>query len=391
MSDLETIRSKFEALRPMMDERMRRLWAGCEARSIGRGGVAVVAAATGLDRNTVRAGVEELERLAEESLHARWPVFVNQYRVRRPGAGAKPVEVKDPGILPALKQLIDNDEAGDPMSEAKWVRTSLRHLSNGLKEMGHPASTGTVRRLLKQMGYSMKANKRRQVHSKDPERDQQFRYIASQKEKFKAAALPIISVDTKKKELIGNFKNDGKAWCKEAEEVDEHDFPSGAECNAVPFGVYDVARNTGHVVVGVSNNTPEFAATAIAGWWRGAGGQGRLSGGEGTPDPGRRRGRQRQPGKGVEAESAGAGVRRLRAGGDGLPLSARLLEVEPGRTPPVQPDQPQLGRQAPAVAHHHARLHPRDHDDDRTEGHRPPGQERLPQGAQGLQANHATR
>src|SRR5205823_13403767 len=113
----------------------------------------------------------------------------------------------------------------------------------------------------------MKANKRRQVHSKDPERDEQFRYIASQRERFTAAGFPVISVDTKKKELIGNFRNDGKAWCKKAEEVDEHDFPSGAECKAVPFGVYDVGRNVGHVTVGTSNNTPEFAANSIAGWW----------------------------------------------------------------------------------------------------------------------------
>jgi len=184
-----------------------------------------------------------------------------------PGGGRKPVEVKDPGIRAALEGLIENDVAGDPMSDAKWVRASLTRLSKQLAEKGHRASPGTVGRLLKLMDYSMKGNKRRQVHSKDPDRDEQFRYIASQRAKFIAAGLPVISVDTKKKELIGNFRNDGKTWCKEAEEVDEHDFPSGAECKAVPFGVYDLARNMGHVVVGVSNNTPEFAASAIAGWW----------------------------------------------------------------------------------------------------------------------------
>jgi hypothetical protein len=184
-------------------------------------------------------------------------------------SGGRPrAEVNDPVILTALEQLMENDVAGDPMGEAKWVRTTAHRLSERLKEVGHPASTATVWRLLKRMGYSMKANKRRQVHSKDPEQEQQFHYIASQREKFKAAGLPVISVDTKKKELIGNFRNSGKAWCKQAEEVDEHDFPSGAECQAVPFGVYDLARNTGFVVVGVSNNTPEFAVKAIAGWWR---------------------------------------------------------------------------------------------------------------------------
>jgi hypothetical protein len=189
-------------------------------------------------------------------------------RIRRPGAGRKLTEVKDPAILATLEELVENDVAGDPMGETRWVRASLHRLSEQLAERGHHASTTTVRRLLVKMGFAMRGNRRRQVHSKDPERDEQFRYIASQREKFKAAGLPVISVDTKKKELIGNFRNAGKAWCREAEEVDEHDFPSGAECRAVPFGVYDLARNRGHVGVGVSNNTPEFAVNAIAGWWR---------------------------------------------------------------------------------------------------------------------------
>src|SRR5262249_11197437 len=151
--------------------------------------------------------------------------------------GRKRVEMKDPLIIAVLEQLIENDVAGDPMGEAKWVRASLGHLSELLKERGYHASTSTVRRLLTQMGYSMKSNKRRHVTSQATNRDQQFRYIAAQRERFLAAGLPIISVDTKKKELIGNFRNAGKSWCKESEEVDEHDFPSGAECRATPFGV----------------------------------------------------------------------------------------------------------------------------------------------------------
>jgi transposase len=183
------------------------------------------------------------------------------------GGGRPRTEAKDPGILAALEQLVENDVAGDPMGDTKWVRTTSRRLGERLKAMGHHASTATVWRLLKRMGYSMKGNRRRQVHSKDPDRDEQFRYIASQRERFAAAGLPVISVDTKKKELIGNFRNAGRAWCKKAEEVDEHDFPAWAECRAVPFGIYDPARNAGHIVVGVSNNTPEFAVNAIAGWW----------------------------------------------------------------------------------------------------------------------------
>ena len=190
---------------------------------------------------------------------------------RRPGAlrrGRPRIEEKHPGLIGALERLLADEVAGDPMTEKRWVRVTLSWLSQKLKEQGYPAVEKTVRRLLRQMGFSMKANKRRQIRAQCPERDEQFRYIASQKQDFLAAGLPIISVDTKKKELIGQFRNEGKVWCRTAEEVDEHDFPSGAECLAVPFGVYDVARNTGHVTVGVSHNTPEFAVNAIVDWWR---------------------------------------------------------------------------------------------------------------------------
>jgi transposase len=201
--------------------------------------------------------------------HGRGVACVYQERLRE-GAlprGRPRVEEKQPGITAALERLMANDIAGDPMTEKRWVRVTLTRLSEQLRQQGFRAVEKTVRRLLKQMGFSMKANKRRQVRSRCPERDEQFRYIASQKQAFAALGLPVISVDTKKKELIGPFRNAGKAWCREAEEVDEHDFPSAAECLAVPFGVYDVTRNVGCITVGVSHNTPEFAASAIARWW----------------------------------------------------------------------------------------------------------------------------
>jgi hypothetical protein len=149
------------------------------------------------------------------------------------------------------------------------VRSSLRQLCKWLKEEGHPASSTVVSRLLRKMGYSLKANERKQGHSRPncPERDEQFRYIAAQRATYQAAGWPIISVDTKKKELIGNFRNNGKAWCRKADVVDEHDFPGAAECRAVPFGIYEMIRNKGHVYVGISNNTPEFAVVSIAKWW----------------------------------------------------------------------------------------------------------------------------
>jgi transposase len=191
--------------------------------------------------------------------------------LRRPGAlhrGSPRVEEKEPGIIGALEQLLADETAGDPMCEKKWVRVTQARLSQQLEEQGYEVTDKTVARLLKVMGFSLKANKRRQIQSRCPERDEQFRYIALQKQTFLGGGLPVISIDTKKKELIGPFRNAGRVWCREAEEVDEHDFPSAAECRAVPFGIYDLGKNTGYVVVGVSNNTPKFAVKAISQWWQ---------------------------------------------------------------------------------------------------------------------------
>ncbi len=153
-----------------------------------------------------------------------------------------------------------NEVGGDPMSDRRWVRSSLRQICKWLKDEGHPASPTVVRRLLQEMGYSLKANERKRGQSRPncPERDEQFRYIASQRETFIAAGWPVISVDTKKKELIGNFRNNGKVWSKKADEVDEHDFPSAAECRAVPFGIYELIRNRGHVYVGSQMTPPNL-------------------------------------------------------------------------------------------------------------------------------------
>ena len=182
-----------------------------------------------------------------------------QYRIRRPGAGRKLSEAKDPTIVAALEQMLTDEVAGDPMTDQKWIRSSLSRLSKRLKEEGHQASTSTVARLLKKMGFSLKANKRKQGRLGCPERDEQFKYIASQKERFIMTGLPVISIDTKKTELIGEFMNKGRTWRRQAEEVNEHDFPRAAKCRTVPFGIYDIVRNEGHVYVGTSNNTPAFA------------------------------------------------------------------------------------------------------------------------------------
>lgn len=244
-----------------LSEKDRRRFAAVEAITLGPGGISYIAHVLRCSRRTVTKGIKELKQLPNDT--------AGKYRIRRPGGGNKLAEEKNPHLVSALEQILSNENeiAGDPMKEQRWVRSTPLRLSKKLKEEGHQASTTVVRRLLKHMGFSLKANQRKQVRSKNPERDKQFQYISSQRQAFTAAGLPIISIDTKKKELIGDYKNNGQTWSREAEEVYDHDFPDVAECKAVPFGIYDVTRNKGYVVVGTSNNTPEFSVNAIARWW----------------------------------------------------------------------------------------------------------------------------
>lgn len=276
MSDNFTIKDKFDRLRLLMDERMCRLWAANEALALGYGGETVVSVATGISRARIQTGKNELQQLSAagpspEKSYTRSssrPV-AEPDRIRRPGGGRKLIEVKQPDILPALERLLTDEVAGDPMSEQRWVRSSLRRLSERLKKEGYHACPEVVARLLRNMGFSLKANKRKQGRPGScPERDAQFQYIAAMRQQFVAAGLPAISVDTKKKELIGAFRNNGRTWRREAEEVNEHDFPGSAECRAVPFGIFDMAKNLGYVYVGVSNDTPEFAVHSMERWWK---------------------------------------------------------------------------------------------------------------------------
>jgi hypothetical protein len=275
MSTSAEIRKKFERLRAVMDERLCRLWVANEALELDWGGASIVSIATGVSQDTIRAGMEERERFGEMPVeaaqrHRRSRVRASrpQYRIRRPGGGRKLTEVTQPGILAALERLLSDEVGGDPMTEQRWVRSSLSHLSMCLKQEGYRASDGTVRRLLKTMGFSLKSNKRKQGRRGCPERDTQFNYIASQRKQFIAANRPVISVDTKKKELIGEFRKNGRTWCRKPDEVHEHDFPGAAQNRAVPFGIYDVAKNAGYVFVGLSHDTPEFAVNSICRWWR---------------------------------------------------------------------------------------------------------------------------
>jgi hypothetical protein len=254
VSTQDEIRAKYELLKPHFGGPTRRLWAAAEAKMIGPGGIAAVSAATSICAATISRGVRELSEPPRE-------------RVRKPVAGRPRVDQRDPEIVGALERLLGEETAGDPMSDVRWVRSSLRRLQARLRAEGHIASLGAICRLMRRMGFSPKACKRRRAGDRCEGSDEQFEHIRLHRRRFLAAELPVISVDTKKKELIGNFRNAGRAWCREAAEVNEYDFSSGAECLAVPYGIYDLGRNTGYVVVGMSHNTPEFAVTAIARWW----------------------------------------------------------------------------------------------------------------------------
>jgi hypothetical protein len=263
MGTPDDTRTRFNLLKPHLKGRFRRLWAAAEALSLGRGGRTQVASITGICAPTIRRGIRELQ-----AAKARHPA-----PAREPGArpvvviGRPRIERKDPGIVPDLERMLDDEIAGDPMGEQRWVRCSLRKLRLRLAVEGHHACLQTIAQLLRRMGYSLRVNQKKRTESRYPDRDQQFRYIAEQKHAFLNAGLPVISVDTKKKEFIGEFKNNGRVWCREATEVNQYDFSTGAECLAVPYGVYDLAKNSGFVVVGTSHNTAEFAASSIARWW----------------------------------------------------------------------------------------------------------------------------
>lgn len=282
-----------------LDEQQRRWVVALESKRLGHGGDTRMAVITGLHPATIRRGRQELaEGLAgrpvdrmrlpgagrpsvekmicdsnrfkdSQSLTtSRSRSSHPSYRIRLPGDGTKLTEFKQPEILAVLERLVSDEVGGDPMTEQRWVRSSLRHLSERLEEEGYKASQKTVRRLLKSLKFSLKANQRKQGKRGSPERDTQFNYIASQRQRFAAAGLPIISVDTKKKELIGEFRQNGRTWCRKPEEVHEHDFPGASQHRATPFGVYDICRNSGYVYVGVSNDTPAFAVTSLARWWK---------------------------------------------------------------------------------------------------------------------------
>jgi Rhodopirellula transposase DDE domain len=261
--DVETISEKYATLEPVLDERARRLWAATEARAIGRGGISRVAEATGLSRITIRAGLDELRVTPGDDGDLAG-------RIRRPGAGRHPLTEHDPKLLGALEELVDPATRGDPMSPLRWTCKSADKLASELTTGGHPASERTVSRLLHALGYSLQSNRKTIEGKGHPDRDAQFRHINRRVKALQRRGQPVVSVDTKKKELIGRFRNGGREWRPERhpEEVKVHDFAEKDLGKAIPYGVYDPTDNTGWVSVGIDHDTAEFAVETLRRWWR---------------------------------------------------------------------------------------------------------------------------
>ena len=259
MVDEDAIGAKFQMLAGQLDERGMRLWAAAEARACGRGGTSAVSRATGIARSTISRGRDELER--GETLEAG--------RVRRPGAGRKALTETDPTLLADLERLIDPEARGDPELVLRWTAKSLHTLARELREMGHEISARSVAPLLRELGYSLQSNRKAKEGKQHPDRDAQFRHISERVSAAIAAGEPAISIDTKKKELVGEFKNGGQEWRPTGEPVEvlTHDFPSDASGKAIPFGVYDIGQNAGLVNVGIDRETAELAANSIRAWW----------------------------------------------------------------------------------------------------------------------------
>jgi len=260
MSHLAELTQKFRSIWPLLDERTRRIMAASEAVGLGYGGVSLVRRACGLSRKAIAKGVRELQA----------GTCLPEGRIRRAGAGRKKITETDQGLLRALEGLIDCGTRGDPESPLRWVCKSTRTLAAQLTQQNHPISYVKVAQLLHEQNYSLQSNRKTEEGDDHPDRDAQFRHINACVKKSLAAGIPVISVDTKKKELVGNYDNAGQQWraSKQPRKVSGHDFPDPEVPRAFPYGIYDLGRNAGFVNVGTDHDTGAFAVASIRGWWR---------------------------------------------------------------------------------------------------------------------------
>jgi hypothetical protein len=256
------LKAKVTALLPHLNERQRRLFLAAEARALGHGGVAQVARAAGVSRPTIQQGLRELTGSVGPT-----------ERVRRVGGGRKSLAERNPVLLTDLEALVDPDTRGDPMSPLRWTCKSTRQLAGALQERGHLVGYRTVAALLDQAGYSLQAAVKTLEGNQHPDRDAQFHYLNDQVKASLAAGQPAVSVDAKKKELVGTFKNGGREWQPQGqpEQVNVHDFPDKRVGKAIPYGVYDVGRNAGWVTVGRDHDTATFAVASLRRWWQAVG------------------------------------------------------------------------------------------------------------------------
>jgi len=263
--DTTSIGDKYFVLRKVLDERARRLWAATEAQSLGFGGVSVVANQTGLARTTIYRGLDELKQIETD----RYAGIADLDCIRRPGAGRKPIVAVYPEISERLESLVE-PVRGDPESPLRWTCKSTRRLADELITQGYSVSPRKVAALLYELEYSLQANRKTREGVSHPDRNAQFEYIYQSIKKFHRSAQPVISVDTKKKELLGDFSNNGKEYHKKGCPVKTrtHDFPDKELGKAIPYGVYDIESNEGWVSVGINHDTAQFAVNSIRRWWQ---------------------------------------------------------------------------------------------------------------------------
>jgi transposase len=257
----EKTAKRIQKIVPILDENQKRMYLAAEAESLGRGGISQISEVLGVSRNTIAAGIKELSGAVERAPAGR---------IRKEGGGRKSIEQTQPGIMEALESLVSESSYGDPESPLRWTTKSLRNLSDALLAKGFSISFSKVRQMLNDLGYSLQLNQKMlQVGEPHPDRDEQFRHISETAAAFLSEGLPVISIDCKKKELVGNFRNQGAEYAKSGQPVKvlDHDFPLPELGKVAPYGVYDMARNEGFINLGISSDTARFAVNSVRQWW----------------------------------------------------------------------------------------------------------------------------